>query len=62
MWDAEERAEFLQHVANVRMFAVTFLKEFFGERCSNFFDPVCECCRRWKALDDLTRDPWDGEK
>lgn len=31
----------------------------FGERCRTF-DAKCECCRRWKLLDDLLENPHVG--
>lgn len=29
--------------------------EYFGERCPEF-EPQCECCRRWRAFDELFDD------
>lgn len=42
----------------VRKSADVLLLEMYGARCDEF-DPDCELCKRWKALDDLTRNPFD---
>lgn len=38
-----------------------WLTENFGERCEQF-NPNCECCRRWLALDNLFGDTSHGEE
>ena len=37
--------------------ATAFLLEWFGERCPDF-EPHCEVCKRWAALDTLLEDPF----
>jgi hypothetical protein len=41
--------------------AVPFLVEWFGPRCRDF-EPDCEACRRWAALDVLLDNPWKNDK
>ncbi len=38
--------------------AASFLSEFWGERCPDY-EPLCDCCKRWRALDVLTCAPGD---
>lgn len=38
----------------VKRLAGAMLEEVFGSRCPDF-DADCECCRRWRLLDDLTQ-------
>lgn len=45
--------KFLSDASDVRVLVGKFLKEWFGERCSEF-DENCECCKRWKMLDAIT--------
>lgn len=49
--------EFKMMAGHLRTIAYTLLVEFFGERCLDF-EPDCECCKRWKMLDDLTENPF----
>jgi hypothetical protein len=50
----------LKHDSYVQGFywaATQFVTELYGPRCTEF-DPDCECCRRWKLLDDLVENPF----
>jgi len=55
--DDDER-EFAMMVRHLRAIADEMLTKFFGERCPDF-KPSCECCRRWKLLDELTANPFE---
>lgn len=48
---------FAMMAGHVRIVGETLLREYFGERCHEF-DPNCANCERWKALDDLTENPF----
>ena len=52
--------EFAMMAGHVRIIAETMLAEFFGQRCPDF-EKDCECCQRWKFLDDLTANPFAPE-
>lgn len=54
----DEEQKFAMFAAYVRVVAESMLRVNFGERCKDF-DPDCECCRRWKLLDDLTANPFE---
>ncbi len=41
--------------SDVRRRATTWIIHNFGEKCQDF-DPNCECCRRWLALENLFGD------
>ncbi len=56
--ESELATEFAMMVSHIRIIANTMLEENFGPRCPNF-DGDCECCKRWKALDDLTANPFE---
>ena len=56
--DAERFAMLARHVEAI---AKPFLVEMFGERCPDF-EPGCESCKRWMALDMLLDDPWKGSR
>lgn len=38
-----------------------FIAEWFGPRCKEF-DPDCECCRRWRLLDQLLENPFQDDE
>ena len=52
-----DEREFDIMAGHIRTIAETMLVKFFGERCPDF-EPDCECCRRWKLLDELTENPF----
>lgn len=57
--DIEElRQRFAMQARHIRTIAESVLTEYFGERCVEF-DDHCDCCRRWKLLDDLTANPFE---
>ena len=43
-------------IGHIRTIAEEFLLEHFGERCPDF-EPNCDCCKRWAALDVLIQEP-----
>lgn len=55
--DQENLVKFDRDVQIVRLVAGGLLSEWFGTRCKDF-DPDCECCKRWKLLDDMTENPF----
>lgn len=36
------------------------LRDMFGERCKEY-EEGCECCRRWRLLDELLANPFEGD-
>jgi hypothetical protein len=42
-----------------KVMAEAIIKTYFGERCPDF-DKDCECCKRWKLLDQLFENPFDS--
>ena len=52
--------DFEKQAGHIRTIADTLLYEYFGARCE-IFESECEICRRWKALDDLTDNPFASE-
>lgn len=54
----EDAATFLIVSGHVRTVATAFIEEQFGERCTEY-EPECECCKRWKALDIILENPWN---
>lgn len=46
------------YVEQLTAMADEYLRAFFGERCPDY-EPDCEACKRWKALDELTRNPFE---
>jgi len=42
---------------HVRTIATELLLRYFMERCLDF-DPNCENCKRWRALDALLKNPF----
>lgn len=52
--DFEDSCDFL------RLESSEFLKTWFGPKCEDF-EPNCECCQRWKALETLFNNPFDEE-
>lgn len=58
--DSDEQT-FLMMAGHLRTVAEAMLIEFFGEQCPDF-EPDCECCRRWKLLDDLAQNPFSDEQ
>ena len=57
--EQSEFDQFAMMAGHLRIIAETMLIEFFGERCPDF-EVECECCRRWKLLDDFTENPFDS--
>ena len=53
-----DRDEFAMLAGHIVAVATGFLTEMFGDRCKDF-EPDCECCRRWKMLDALVKNPFD---
>lgn len=53
-----DHEEFEAHVVKVLNPARKFLIKWFGQRCEEY-DPNCECCRRWRLLDNLLENPFD---
>ena len=49
--------EFERFIESSRGQAEMFLLDQFGEKC-NDFDEGCECCKRWKAFEDLFENPY----
>ena len=49
--------DFTSTASYIREIAECMLDRHFGPRCEEF-EPECECCKRWKALDDLTENPY----
>jgi len=43
---------------NIEHDAIKYIKKWFGSRCEEF-EPECECCKRWKALDNLIENPFE---
>lgn len=57
MDDDTDKQEFGMMASHIRTIAMEMLEQHFGERCLEF-EPDCECCKRWKALDDLVANPY----
>jgi hypothetical protein len=55
---SSEHLHFDTRAKVVRSFAEPLLREFFGDRCEDF-EPGCECCKRWAALDRLLENPFE---
>lgn len=53
----DDKERFAMMASHIRIIAETMLREFFGERCPDYQED-CECCRRWKLLDDLCDNPF----
>lgn len=49
--------QFEMTARHTRTIAEVLLTEHFGERCPDF-EPDCECCKRWKLLDELLNSPY----
>ena len=58
-YDVDDCARFAMMVRHLRAVAETMLEEYYGERCPDFHTD-CECCRRWKLLDELTANPFEN--
>ena len=56
-----EWSDFNKQTNYIKAMAGIVLVEYFGERCKEF-EETCECCKRWKALDDLIENPFDKDK
>ena len=54
-------ADWQQHAATIRTVAEFALTEHFGSRCPDY-EPQCLCCQRWRALEILTRNPYEEAK
>lgn len=52
--------EFEVRTRHIRAVAEEFLTFYFGQ-CEEF-EPDCECCKRWKALETLCKNPFDPEE
>ncbi len=39
----------------LRLICSKWVSDHFGEQCEEF-EPSCECCKRWKLLEDLFGD------
>src|SRR5271166_4825069 len=50
-------AEIARHLAAI---GETLLVEWWGKRCPDF-EASCECCKRWKALDLLVKNPFEDD-
>ena len=55
-WESDE-LHFNSLAQPVADSAVELLTEMFGPRCQGFIDD-CECCRRWRLLDELIANPF----
>ena len=51
--------QFDMMASHVRTIADELVAEMFGPRCIDYVEN-CECCRRWKLLDDLLENPFKG--
>ena len=49
--------KFTVTINHLRTIAEDMLNEHFGKRCPDF-EPECECCKRWAALDVLKENPF----
>lgn len=61
--DREERSYYLKFkdaAEQIRYLAEHLLIEEFGHRCDEYYED-CDICKRWKALDTLTENPFDPE-
>ena len=59
--DAALHDRFAAAASHIRTLAETVLLEHFGERCDDFefeSESECDCCKRWRALDDLIDNPY----
>lgn len=44
-----------------RAAAEEFVREMFGERCPDY-EANCECCQRWRLLDELLANPFEDPR
>ena len=56
--EISEAKEYDKDAKSIRVLGNIFLTKYFGPRCE-YYDPTCECCKRWKLLDSLTNNPWE---
>jgi hypothetical protein len=49
--------QFTADTLQLEALAKKVLTEWFGEKCPDY-DPDCECCKRWRSLDDLIENPF----
>ena len=56
--ESELELEFDSDAVCVLRAARKMLIKHFGERCPDY-EPECECCKRWKLLDDLIANPFN---
>ena len=49
--------KFTAQAKAIKKLSAAMLVEHFGEQCKEF-EPECECCERWAALNRLTRGWW----
>lgn len=55
--DEELKADYEKQSNYIRTIAEKMLTEHVGDRCPDY-EPSCESCKRWKALDALVDNPY----